>query len=103
MWFRKTNQRIAGVLPEEKAGMTKFLTEYTDVFRRFYPTVDNMYTWWSMRNKLSKELNKGWRLDYFLITPNLENNILTTNIWKNIDGSDHAPITITLRFKNISN
>ncbi len=103
VWFRKTNQRIAGVLPEEKAGMTKLLTEYTDVFRRFYPIVDNMYTWWSMRNKLSKELNKGWRLDYFLITPNLENNILTTNIWKNIDGSDHAPITITLRFKNISN
>ena len=99
VWFRKTNKRMAGFLPEEREDMNKFLKEYIDIYRKFYPTVDDVYTWWSMKNKMTRELNKGWRLDYFLITPNIEKNIIAANIWRNIQGSDHCPISISLNLK----
>jgi exodeoxyribonuclease-3 len=40
--------------------------------------------------------NVGWRIDYFLLTNNLKNKIIFSNILKDIYGSDHAPIILKI-------
>ena len=67
----RSNQKNSGFLPEERAWMTRLLTEggLVDVFRRLN-TRPEQYTWWSNRGQ-SWANNVGWRLDYQLATPAL--------------------------------
>jgi exodeoxyribonuclease-3 len=61
----KSNQKNSGFLPEERAWMTKLLTDggLVDVYRRLHPeTTDACYTWWSNRGQAYAK-NVGWRLD----------------------------------------
>ena len=64
----KTNHFNPGFTDEERGKMTELLAAgFTDTFRYLYPDLEGAYTWWSMR--LNKRLeNRGWRLDYFLIS-----------------------------------
>jgi LysR family transcriptional regulator, nitrogen assimilation regulatory protein len=69
----RSNQKNSGFLPEERAWMTRLLTEggLVDVYRRLQPeTTDACYTWWSNRGQAYAK-NVGWRLDYHLATPAL--------------------------------
>ncbi|MBS0597501.1 MAG: exodeoxyribonuclease III, partial [Proteobacteria bacterium] len=62
----KSNQKNSGFLPEERAWMTRVLTEggLVDVYRRLQPeATDAAYTWWSNRGQAYAK-NVGWRLDY---------------------------------------
>jgi exodeoxyribonuclease-3 len=92
----KGNRKNSGFLPEERAWMTKLLSEggMVDVYRQLEPTAtDACYTWWSNRGQAYAK-NVGWRLDYHLATPALAAGARNVDIYKSEKFSDHAPITI---------
>jgi exodeoxyribonuclease-3 len=92
----KSNQKNSGFLPEERAWMTKLLSEggLVDVYRQLEPSAtDACYTWWSNRGQAYAK-NVGWRLDYHLATPALAAGARSVEIYKGEKFSDHAPVTI---------
>ena len=95
----KSNQKNSGFLPEERAWMTKLLTEggLVDVFRTLNPNPDQ-YTWWSNRGQAWAK-NVGWRLDYHLATPALAAKARQEAIYLDQRFSDHAPVIIDYDFK----
>jgi exodeoxyribonuclease-3 len=93
----KSNQKNSGFLPEERAWMTKLLSDggLVDVYRRLHPeTTDECYTWWSNRGQAYAK-NVGWRLDYQLATPSLAALAEEASIYKGEKFSDHAPLTVS--------
>ncbi len=96
----RSNQKNSGFLPEERAWMTRLLSEggLVDVYRRLQPdTTDTCYTWWSNRGQAYAN-NVGWRLDYHLATPALAALARGEVIYKDQKFSDHAPLTIDYDF-----
>lgn len=92
----KSNQKNSGFLPEERAWMTRLLSEggLVDVYRQLHPTTtDDAYTWWSNRGQAYAK-NVGWRLDYHLATPAWAAQARSVSIYKGEKFSDHAPISI---------
>lgn len=59
----------------------------------------NCYTWWPYAFN-AKERNLGWRIDYIFVSENIKDKIEKVNILKEIEGSDHCPTKITLKFDN---
>jgi exodeoxyribonuclease-3 len=96
----RSNQKNSGFLPEERAWMTKLLSEtgMVDVYRQLHPeTTSECYTWWSNRGQAWAN-NVGWRLDYHLATPAMAAHARAASIYKEQRFSDHAPITIDYDF-----
>ena len=97
----KSNKKNSGFLPEERAWMTKLLSDAgkIDVYRQLQPTTtDAAYTWWSTRGQAYAN-NVGWRLDYHLATPAVAALARHEQIYKEQRFSDHAPITIGYELK----
>ena len=94
----KTNQKTAGFTKEERACFTNLLTNgYFDSFRYLYPKQTEAYTFWSyLRN--SRASNVGWRLDYFVLSEKLKENLVDNMIRSKVMGSDHCPIVLFLKF-----
>lgn len=93
----KSNEHNAGYTIEERQGITNYLAnDLADTFRHFHPT-EQKYTWWSHMGH-ARENNVGWRIDYFFITSDLLPNLKSAEIYDQITGSDHCPISITLEF-----
>lgn len=86
-----------GFQSQEREGLEHLLESgLCDVFRELYPEKEGSYTWWS--NRLNKRLeNRGWRLDYFLISDKLLPLVNDCRHHVDILGSDHCPISITLK------
>ncbi len=92
----RENRETSGFLPEERAWMDRLIDHgYIDTFRHLHRDAGH-YTWWSYRFK-SREKDVGWRLDYFFISKNLVDSLTDAFILKNVQGSDHCPIGITLK------
>ena len=92
----KTNRRNAGFTDEEREKMTALLDSgFIDTFRFFYPEQTDIYSWWSYRFR-AREKNAGWRIDYFLASENLKDNLTGAKIHTEIFGSDHCPVELTL-------
>jgi exodeoxyribonuclease III len=92
----KGNRKNSGFLPEERAWMTKLLSEtgLVDVYRQLQPeTTEAAYTWWSNRGQAYAK-NVGWRLDYHIATPRIAALARKEAIYKTEKFSDHAPITV---------
>ena len=71
----KTNRMNAGFTDEERACFTRTLEAgFIDTFRYFYPELEGAYSWWSYRFK-AREKNAGWRIDYFITSPSLKENL----------------------------
>ncbi|WP_071131642.1 exodeoxyribonuclease III [Enterococcus timonensis] len=94
----KTNQHNAGFTIEEREKFSQLLeTGFIDTFRYFNPTLEGAYSWWSYRFNARKN-NAGWRIDYFLTSETLKNNLVSANILQQITGSDHCPVELDLNF-----
>lgn len=92
----KTNRKNAGFTDEERAKFTILLESgFTDTFRYFYPDQEGVYSWWSYRFK-AREKNAGWRIDYFLASDSLKENLRGAAIHTGILGSDHCPVELTI-------
>ena len=93
----KTNRGNAGFSDEERAKMTRLLASgFTDTFRYLYPDLAGAYSWWSYRFH-AREKNAGWRIDYFLVSDRLRDRIEKAEIHADVLGSDHCPVSLTLR------
>ena len=68
---------------------------FTDTWRAANPDVEGVYSWWSYRFNARKN-NAGWRIDYFLVSDAIADNVRDTGIRGDIFGSDHCPVTLTL-------
>lgn len=91
----KTNRNNAGFTDEERQKMTDLLNSgFTDTFRLLHPD-EVTYSWWSYRFR-SREKNAGWRIDYFLVSKRLNENVTSASILTNIMGSDHCPVALEL-------
>ena len=93
----KSNRHNAGFTDEERAKFTDLLQSgFTDTFRHFFPTQENIYSWWSYRFH-AREKNTGWRIDYWLCSNQLQPQLLSAKIHTEIMGSDHCPVEVEVR------
>jgi exodeoxyribonuclease-3 len=89
------NKNISGFLPEERKWLSKFIDSgFTDSFRYLNPQLQQ-YSWWSYRAN-ARNNNKGWRLDYCLVSNTLQENIKRAYILTDAIHSDHCPIMVEL-------
>ena len=92
----KTNRKNAGFTDEERNKFTELLNAgFIDTFRYFYPTEENIYSWWSYRFK-AREKNAGWRIDYFCVSESLQPRLKDAVIHTEIMGSDHCPVELDI-------
>ena len=95
----KTNRRNPGFTDEEREKFSQWLDSgFTDTFRFLYPE-QVTYSWWSYRFR-AREKNTGWRIDYFVVSSRLNNQIADAKILTDIMGSDHCPVELELQEKN---
>lgn len=91
----KENVGNAGFSDEERGKFNELLDAgFIDTFRALHPD-EQAYSWWSYRMK-ARERNVGWRIDYFLVSKELEDKVKTASIHNEVFGSDHCPISLEL-------
>lgn len=92
----KTNIGNPGFSYEERGKFTELLDAgFTDSFRYLYPDAEGAYSWWSYR-AAARERNVGWRIDYFVVSDRLRENIKGAFILPEITGSDHCPVGLDM-------
>jgi len=92
----KANEGISGFLPAERAWLDKLVAhEYIDTFREFNSKPEH-YTWWHMVTN-ARARNVGWRIDYFFVSRDLSSNLTNATIEPQVMGSDHCPVTLSLK------
>lgn len=92
----KTNRKNAGFSDEEREKFQNLLDSgFIDTFRYKYPDKEGVYSWWSYRFK-AREKNAGWRIDYYVISNDLKENLIDATIHNEILGSDHCPVSIDI-------
>ncbi|XP_073008628.1 DNA-(apurinic or apyrimidinic site) endonuclease, chloroplastic isoform X2 [Typha latifolia] len=91
------NRRSAGFTNEERESFEmNFLSKgFVDTFRKQHPGVVG-YTYWGYRHG-GRKTNKGWRLDYFLVSESLADQVYDSYILPDVTGSDHSPIGLILK------
>lgn len=93
----KSNRRNAGFTDEEREQFSNLLNAgFTDTFRFFHPDETGIYSWWSYRFK-AREKNAGWRIDYFIVSDDLNDQLADAKIHTEIFGSDHCPVEVALK------
>ena len=94
----KTNRGNPGFSDEERSKFSQLLSSgFTDSFRYLYPDTENAYSWWSYRSN-ARANNVGWRIDYFLVSQSVKENIQEAFICPEITGSDHCPVGLDIIF-----
>ena len=89
------NSKVSGFLPWEREWLSDFLDlGFTDSFRKLNKDPDK-YSWWSYRAN-SRVNNKGWRIDYNLVSNAISAKIKSSTILDKIVHSDHCPIVVEL-------
>lgn len=89
------NSKVSGFLPWEREWISDFMDlGFIDSFRKLNKDPDR-YSWWSYRAN-SRANNKGWRIDYNLVSDTLNSNIKSSSILDQIFHSDHCPIVVEL-------
>lgn len=89
------NKNVSGFLPVEREWLGSFIDSgFIDSFRYFNKEA-HQYTWWSYRAN-SRNNNKGWRLDYGMVSKTLEQRLVRSAILSEAKHSDHCPILVEL-------
>ncbi|MBQ8965405.1 exodeoxyribonuclease III [Ruminococcus sp.] len=92
----KSNVGNAGFSDQERGKFTELLAAgFADTFRRLYPDVTGVYSWWSYRFNARKN-NAGWRIDYFVVSERLMDKVEDSKILTDITGSDHCPVELDI-------
>ncbi len=91
-----SNRGNAGFSDEERTAFSRLLDSgFTDTFRYLHPDAEGCYTWWSYMFN-ARQNNAGWRIDYFVVSDRLKDQIYRTPIHSNILGSDHCPVELDI-------
>lgn len=89
------NATVSGFLPEERAWINQFMKNgFIDTFR-FFNKDPHHYSWWSYRAN-ARNNNKGWRIDYCLVTESLKGRLSRAVILPDAKHSDHCPVMVEL-------
>lgn len=89
------NKNVSGFLPVEREWIGSFIDSgFIDSFRHFNKE-PHQYTWWSYRAN-ARANNKGWRLDYGMVSHPLESALKRSVILPEAYHSDHCPILLEL-------
>ena len=89
------NKNVSGFLPEERQWIDKFMNNgFVDSFRHLNPE-PHQYSWWSYRAN-ARNNNKGWRIDYNMVSENLKKNIKSAYLLPDAKHSDHCPVGVEL-------
>ena len=92
----KANIGNAGFSYEERGKLGELLDAgFVDSFRYLYPDTVK-YSWWSYRFR-ARENNAGWRIDYFLVSDRIKDEIASAEILTDIMGSDHCPVMLEIK------
>lgn len=95
----RENEGNTGFLPEEREWIDRYLEHgFVDIYRQLYPE-RVQYTWWTFRMN-ARARNIGWRLDYFLISPQLAPQVDDVIIHDQVLGSDHCPVTLSIEISH---
>jgi exodeoxyribonuclease-3 len=91
----KQNQNTSGFLPVERNWLGQFIDSgFIDSFRYLNKEPHN-YTWWSYRAN-ARNNNKGWRIDYHMVSEPLKDRIKRAYILPEAKHSDHCPIVVEI-------
>jgi len=91
-----TNKKNAGFTDEERSKFDYLLKSgFIDTFRHFNPDKKDAYTWWSYMFN-ARQNNAGWRIDYFCASEILHDRIKSAEIYSEVMGSDHCPISLII-------
>ena len=91
------NKNVSGFLPEEREWLDNFMKSgFIDSFR-YLNSEPHQYSWWSYRAN-SRNNNKGWRIDYALVSNTLEEKIVRSFILPDAKHSDHCPVGLEIQF-----
>lgn len=89
-----SNHHNAGFTDEERGKFQRAMDNgLVDTFRYFYPDQKEIYSWWSYRFN-SRARNAGWRIDYFVTSEALKDQLKDAKIHTEILGSDHCPVEL---------
>ncbi|OHX67266.1 exodeoxyribonuclease III [Flammeovirga pacifica] len=91
------NKNTSGFQPAERAWVTQFIEEggFVDAFRKFDES-PHKYSWWTYRAGARKK-NLGWRIDYFMVQKEFENQLVSSQLHNDAVHSDHCPVEIVLQ------
>lgn len=91
------NHFSAGFTDEERNDFSKLLSSgFTDTFRHINGDVEGVYSWWAQRVKTSKENNSGWRIDYFIVSDQIADNVVNSEMVDSGTRQDHTPILLDI-------
>lgn len=95
------NAKNAGFTIEERQSFEQNVLrqgKFVDAFRHLYPE-RRVYSWWSALGR-ARVNNKGWRIDYFIVSNNMiaRNMIRDCDIYDDMTGSDHAPCVLVCTY-----
>ena len=91
-----SNRGNAGFSDEERSAFSSLLDSgFTDTFRHLHPDKTGAYSWWSYMFN-ARQNNAGWRIDYFLVSDRLKDQIYAADIHPEVMGSDHCPVSLDL-------
>ena len=95
VWTLRNQQKVQGFHPQERESFDRLFYHYgfIDSFRHIYPDRQT-FSFFSQMKLGSKQANKGWRLDYFLVTKKALAYVVDSKIHKTFDGSDHCPVEL---------
>ncbi|QTV06258.1 exodeoxyribonuclease III [Faecalibacter bovis] len=90
------NAKVSGFLPIEREWISGFMEdcEMIDSFRYFVKEPHH-YSWWTYRAN-ARANNKGWRIDYNMVSSTLESKMKRVAILPEAKHSDHCPILLEL-------
>lgn len=90
------NAKVSGFLPMEREWLSDYIDncDLIDSFRYFVKEPHN-YTWWSYRAN-ARANNKGWRIDYHMVSKPMEARMKRAAILPEAKHSDHCPILVEI-------
>lgn len=102
VWSHRQLLDVVSHTPVEVAHLSRVEKSgaWVDAARHFVPDTEQLFTWWSYRNRDWRKSDRGRRLDHIWVTPPLKSGLKTLEILKDArdwkQPSDHVPVTVTL-------
>ena len=94
----ENNHHSAGFTDEERAGFGQLLAAgFTDTFRQIHGQVEGVYSWWAQRVRTAKANNSGWRIDYWLVSNRLADQVEKSEMIETGERADHCPILLEVK------
>ena len=89
-------KNTSGFLPVEREWIDNFMNSgFIDSFRHLNKEAVDQYSWWSYRAN-ARANNKGWRIDYNLISKPMETKLKRAVILQDAMHSDHCPVLLEI-------